>query len=139
VGERVTAQTVRTKPRSHDEAQASEDVATSATTRRYVTKCTLGSQMRPNIVWFGESVQNRGVAATEVSTADVVLVIGTSLHFYPSAGLSELARSDALSILVDPAPCRVPEGFRTVTASAETEVPALGSSRFRVGKCIKSG
>jgi NAD-dependent deacetylase len=46
-----------------------------------------GIQLRPNIVWFGEPVPNMNVAEKEVSSADLLLVIGTSLQVYPAAGL----------------------------------------------------
>ncbi|MEY4488582.1 MAG: hypothetical protein RIQ79_1090 [Verrucomicrobiota bacterium] len=87
--------------------------------------CPLGGQLRPNIVWFGEAVPNLLLAQNEVTSADAVLVIGTSLQVYPAAGLTEFARPDALRILVDPRPDRVPRGYRTITASAEVGVPSL--------------
>ncbi len=46
-----------------------------------------GYQLRPHIVWFGEPVPMIEKAATIVCTADIVLVIGTSLNVYPAAGL----------------------------------------------------
>src|SRR5882672_9489835 len=49
--------------------------------------CERGSQLRPNIVWFGEMVPMMEVAAYETSLADIFLVVGTSLVVYPAAGL----------------------------------------------------
>src|SRR5690606_29890442 len=49
--------------------------------------CEKGSQLRPNIVWFGELVPMMEVAAVEASKADVFLVVGTSMVVYPAAGL----------------------------------------------------
>lgn len=46
-----------------------------------------GAQLRPDIVWFEEPVPMIQMAAMEVSTADIFLVIGTSLVVYPAAGL----------------------------------------------------
>ena len=46
-----------------------------------------GSQFRPFIVWFGESVPMIEKAIEYVETADVFLIIGTSLNVYPAAGL----------------------------------------------------
>jgi NAD-dependent deacetylase len=88
-------------------------------------KCRRGGQLRPNIVWFGEAVENMGRAGQAVAAADVVLVVGTSLQVYPAAGLTDYAKKDARRILVDPEPGRVPEGFEVVLASAEIGVPAL--------------
>ena len=42
-----------------------------------------GSQFRPFIVWFGESVPMIEKAIEYVETADVFLIIGTSLNVYP--------------------------------------------------------
>ena len=65
-------------------------------------KCEKGSQLRPHIVWFGESVPNIGPAAEISSTADIFLVIGTSLVVYPAAGLISYAPSNSLKYLIDP-------------------------------------
>jgi NAD-dependent deacetylase len=50
-------------------------------------KCAKGSQLRPHIVWFGESVPNITIAAEIVKKADICIVIGTSMQVYPAAGL----------------------------------------------------
>ena len=49
--------------------------------------CERGFQLRPDIVWFGEAVPAIEEAATLVSTADILVVIGTSMVVYPAAGL----------------------------------------------------
>src|SRR5688572_9286591 len=49
--------------------------------------CEKGSQLRPNIVWFGEMVPLMEVAARHASRADIFLVVGTSMVVYPAAGL----------------------------------------------------
>jgi len=50
-------------------------------------KCPKGSQLRPNIVWFGEAVDKLDEAIAEVIKADVFIIVGTSLQVYPAAGL----------------------------------------------------
>lgn len=70
-----------------------------------------GSQLRPFIVWFGESVPMMELAVEEVMTADIVVIIGTSLNVYPAAGLVNYARSDARIFLIDPKPVKVPLGL----------------------------
>ena len=50
-------------------------------------KCERGSQLRPNIVWFGEAVPMIEKAAEEAMQADIFMVVGTSLVVYPAAGL----------------------------------------------------
>ena len=64
--------------------------------------CPQGAQLRPNIVWFGEAVPSIEEAADLVSTADLFLIVGTSLQVYPAAGLFRYCRFDALKFLIDP-------------------------------------
>ncbi|MBE6229786.1 MAG: NAD-dependent deacylase [Bacteroidales bacterium] len=63
-----------------------------------------GGQMRPFIVWFGESVPKLSEAAKEVQTADILIIIGTSLNVYPAAGLVNYTKPDCKIYLVDPQP-----------------------------------
>ncbi len=65
-------------------------------------KCERGSQLRPNIVWFGELVHKMEEAVMYAMQADVFLVVGTSLQVYPAASLIQYAPSDARKIIVDP-------------------------------------
>ena len=58
--------------------------------------------MRPDIVWFGEIPMEMDVIYREVEKCDVFIVIGSSGHVYPAAGLVDLANSnDAHTILVN--------------------------------------
>jgi len=61
-----------------------------------------GSQLRPHIVWFGEAVPLIETAAEIVATADILLIIGTSLNVYPAAGLVGYADRNAPIYLIDP-------------------------------------
>jgi len=63
--------------------------------------CEKGSQLRPNIVWFGEAVPAIEEASALVSEADILIIIGTSLQVYPAAGLKEFAPSHCQSFLID--------------------------------------
>jgi NAD-dependent deacetylase len=65
-------------------------------------KCEKGSQLRPNIVWFGEAVPAFYDAIPIVENADIVVVIGTSLAVYPAAGLVNYAKPEAPVFVVDP-------------------------------------
>jgi NAD-dependent deacetylase len=65
-------------------------------------KCEKGSQLRPHIVWFGESVPNMEVAAEITAAADIFVTVGTSLNVYPAAGLVDLAPAYSPKYLVDP-------------------------------------
>jgi NAD-dependent deacetylase len=65
-------------------------------------KCEKGSQLRPNIVWFGEAVPAFSDAASMVSEADAFAVIGTSLNVYPAAGLIDYVPAKIPVYLIDP-------------------------------------
>ena len=65
-------------------------------------KCEKGSQLRPNIVWFGEMVPMMEVAVGQTVTADILIVIGTSLQVYPAAGLIEYAKKSTPIYVIDP-------------------------------------
>lgn len=63
-----------------------------------------GGQLRPFIVWFGESVPELGRAAKEVGKADILIIIGTSLNVYPAAGLIHYTKPGCKIYLIDPQP-----------------------------------
>jgi NAD-dependent deacetylase len=50
-------------------------------------RCALGSQLRPHIVWFGEAVPMMDEVIPVVKSAELFLVVGTSLQVYPAASL----------------------------------------------------
>lgn len=61
-----------------------------------------GSQLRPFIVWFGESVPMIETAIDYAEKADIFLIIGTSLNVYPAAGLLNYVPSPVPVYLIDP-------------------------------------
>lgn len=65
--------------------------------------CEKGSQLRPHIVWFGELVPAMELAYCMAETADLFIVVGTSLAVYPAAGIVDFAPSHIPKYLVDPA------------------------------------
>jgi NAD-dependent deacetylase len=68
--------------------------------------CELGSPLRAHVVWFGEDVPMIGPAAKICSTADVFILVGTSLAVYPAAGLINYVPRDVPKYIIDP---RIPE------------------------------
>jgi NAD-dependent deacetylase len=64
-------------------------------------KCEKGSQLRPHIVWFGESVPMMSSALHEVIDADIIMVVGTSLQVYPAAGILTYAPPEKRKIIID--------------------------------------
>jgi NAD-dependent deacetylase len=65
-------------------------------------KCEKGFQLRPYIVWFGEAVPAIIEAEKICNSADIFLVIGTSLNVYPAAGLIDTIPPFAPVFLIDP-------------------------------------
>ena len=65
-------------------------------------RCEKGSQLRPNIVWFGEMVPMMETAAALAFQADIFVVVGTSMQVYPAAGLIDYVRAQVPKFLVDP-------------------------------------
>ena len=63
-----------------------------------------GSLLRPYIVFFGESVPNMYDAVQEAQTADIFIIIGTSLNVYPAAGLVQYVKPGTPIYLIDPKP-----------------------------------
>jgi NAD-dependent deacetylase len=60
-----------------------------------------GAQLRPYIVWFEEPVPMIQEAIPLVRSADVFVIVGTSLVVYPAAGLVDFARSMVPKFIVD--------------------------------------
>lgn len=60
-----------------------------------------GGQLRPHIVWFGESVPAMHKATKIVEKADILLIIGTSLQVYPAASLIDYLPNGKPIYLID--------------------------------------
>jgi NAD-dependent deacetylase len=85
-----------------------------------------GVQLRPFIVWFGEPVPMMDLAARMVQTADIFVIIGTSLKVYPAAGLLNYARPDIPVYLIDPNPVQAyRQGIVYIRAGASEGVRQL--------------
>lgn len=65
-------------------------------------RCEKGSQLRPNIVWFGEMVPMMEVAAQYAAQTDIFLVVGTSMVVYPAAGLIHYVPIESPKFVIDP-------------------------------------
>jgi NAD-dependent deacetylase len=60
-----------------------------------------GGQLRPHIVWFEEPVPMIEEAIRIMKTADIFLIVGTSLVVYPAAGLIDYAPWQIPKFIVD--------------------------------------
>ena len=92
--------------------------------------CETGHQLRPHIVWFGESVPALDEAIGITSKADIVLIIGTSMQVYPAASLFAYAPPEAKVFYIDPNPAENHEAlarshFETIAKPASVGVPEL--------------
>ncbi len=76
-------------------------------------KCPEGHTLRPHVVWFGEAVPMLDNAIDLIRTAEIFIVIGTSLNVYPAAGLIHYATSATRKIVIDPnvSELNIPAGF----------------------------
>lgn len=67
-------------------------------------RCDKGGQLRPHIVWFGEAVPMIEKAVALSQSADIFIIIGTSMNVYPAAGLVEMVADAVPKYFVDPKP-----------------------------------
>ncbi len=90
-------------------------------------KCAMGSQLRPHIVWFGESVSMMEPAMQEVLSADIFIVAGTSLVVYPAAGLIDFIKPEVPKFIVDPKipPISGKENFHLYEETASEGLPKV--------------
>lgn len=66
-----------------------------------------GAQLRPHVVWFGEAVPAMEEAERITLSADIFLIVGTSLQVYPAAGLVFSVPEKAPIWYIDPEPAPV--------------------------------
>ena len=66
--------------------------------------CEHNYQLRPFVVWFGEAVKMFPKAAEITETADILIIIGTSMQVYPAAALLDYAKDDTSIYFIDPQP-----------------------------------
>jgi NAD-dependent deacetylase len=64
-------------------------------------KAADGAQFRPHIVWFDEPVPLIEEAAKIVATADIFILVGSSLQVYPAAGLLGYLPPDIPKYIID--------------------------------------
>ncbi|GAD04614.1 hypothetical protein HQ45_04000 [Porphyromonas crevioricanis] len=85
-----------------------------------------GSQLRPFIVWFGEPVPMIEPAIQLAQTADIFVVVGTSLVVYPAAGLLNYVPRGCPIYLIDPQPVAATRaGVQHIQAKATTGLAQL--------------
>jgi NAD-dependent deacetylase len=60
-----------------------------------------GAQLRPHIVWFEEPVPMIEQAVPIMQSADIFVLVGTSLAVYPAAGLVDYILPDVPKFIID--------------------------------------
>lgn len=90
-------------------------------------KAADGSQLRPYIVWFGEAVPKFEEAVREAETADIFIIIGTSMQVYPAAGLISYIRHGVPVYVIDPkaVPVSCASKVHTITKGASEGMDEL--------------
>ena len=81
--------------------------------------CEENSQLRPHIVWFGESVHLFDEALEITSDADILIIIGTSMQVYPAAHLINCAKPEIPIYFIDPKPFVQQNQYKNLTVLAE--------------------
>ena len=83
--------------------------------------CKNGYQLRPHIVWFGEDVPMIENAMHVCQTADILVIIGTSMQVYPAASLMHYTKSDIPIYYIDPKPAVMQSENLTVISETATK------------------
>ena len=78
-----------------------------------------GGQLRPHIVWFGESVPLLEKAQELVEQADILVVIGTSMQVYPAASLIYYVKEKVPIYFIDPKPSVISQDFDNLTVISQ--------------------
>jgi len=81
--------------------------------------CEKGAQLRPHIVWFGEDVPLLEKAIEITSTADILIIIGTSMQVYPAASLVNYVKIGTPLFFIDPKPSINQHDFNNLTIIPE--------------------
>jgi NAD-dependent deacetylase len=80
-----------------------------------------GHQLRPNVVWFGEMVPNIEQAIAIVQSADLFVIVGTSMSVHPAASLLLAVPYDVETVYIDPQP-EVEEGINLLVIKEKASV-----------------
>ena len=127
LGDKVTAVVTQNIDGLHQLAGSKNVIEIHGTTREYrcvrcakrypeayilktdgVPRCSCGAILRPDIVFYGESLDDGKVADAirHIRACDLLVVVGSSLVVYPAAGLVRYKKPSAKLVIVnfDPTP-----------------------------------
>jgi NAD-dependent deacetylase len=105
--------------------------------------CPAGGQLRPHVVWFGEPVPMMERAMELAATADLFLIVGTSLLVYPAANLIYYVPSQAAKYVIDPKLPALPNmpQLELIEEKASVGLPMLAErlqKKYAVGNKLKN-
>src|SRR5690606_8731898 len=83
--------------------------------------CKKGHQLRPHIVWFGEEVPMIENAMSICETADILVIIGTSMQVYPAASLMHYVPEHTPIFYIDLSPALITKKNLTLIADTATK------------------
>lgn len=87
--------------------------------------CDLGSQLRPDVVWFGEALLNLKEAEKSIENADILVIIGTSFQVTTVDHLLQFAKRDTQIYYIDPEPANVSLRIKTIKEKAVKGIELL--------------
>jgi len=66
--------------------------------------CEEASQIRPHVVWFGESLDEKKINESIAYTiaCDICVIVGSSLQVYPANGIPSFISPESKLVLIDP-------------------------------------
>ncbi len=76
-------------------------------------------------MWFGELVPEIENAIDEVLTADILIIIGTSMQVYPAASLKDYAKSNVPVVYIDPSETFVDSSITHIKKKATESIEEL--------------
>ena len=76
---------------------------------------SVGNQLRPHVVWFGEEVPLLDNAIQRVKQADILVIIGTSMQVYPAASLVNFIKRNTPVYFIDPNPSIEKNQYQNIT------------------------
>lgn len=87
--------------------------------------CELGSQLRPDTVWFGEALPNLEDAEKSIANADILVIVGTSFQVITVGHLLQFAKRETPIYYIDPEPANVSLRIKTIKEKAVKGIEIL--------------
>jgi NAD-dependent deacetylase len=86
-----------------------------------------GGQLRPDIVWFNEPVPMIEIAVEICKTAEIFILVGTSLQVYPAAGLLDYVPDQIPKYVIDK---KIPEVRGVLNLTRIEDLASSGTNKL---------